>query len=149
MSKGKTKDTNIAIETEMEYKSLYNPDTFKDSFRLKTFIEYSDSKIRPGEIIFLDINNMFLEMNRHFILSRCNIKEFQPRWTFRPNYLSYDEYGTTSFSYLLMFINDVTTMLDFKFDYVKVPMMSVIKDIIVNNQRMFPDRSIVKDLRFL
>ena len=77
------------------------------------------------------------------------IKEFQERWKYRPNYLSYDEYGTTNLGYLLQFVNDCVTNLDFNFEYVRIPKRSAIKDLIVNNIVMYPHRNRVKDVRFL
>ena len=148
MPNGTTPSTNISIESNMDYKSMFNADSFRDSYRIKTFIERSDSKIDVSETVFLDFNDLFLNTNKHFLLARCDIKEFQPRWQFRPNYLSYDMYGTLSFAYLLLFINDVVSVLDFDFDYVKVPKIGAIKELIVSNQRLFPDRTTIKNIDF-
>lgn len=143
-----TQSTNISIEADTQYRSMFNIDNFKDTYKIKTFIEYADSKISQGETVFLDFNDMFIDTNRLFLLSRCEIKEFQPRWQYRPNYLSHDVYGTQSFSYLLLLINDVISNLDFSFDYVKVPSLSSIKELIINNQRLHPDRPIIKKIEF-
>lgn len=148
MTIGTSPKTNINIESNDDYRSMYNCDSFRDSYKIKTYVEYADSRININETVFLDFNDLFLNMNRHFLLARCDIKEFIPRWQFRPNYLSYDMYGTLSFSYLLLFINDVVSILDFDFDYVKVPRSSAIKELIISNQRLFPDRNVIKSIEF-
>ena len=149
MPRGSNSNVNIEIEALEKYRSLYNCDTFKDVFRIKTYIEYENSKIRASETSFLDFNDQFLNINKYYLLSRSDIKEFHPRWQFRPNYLSYDIYGTTSFAYLLLFMNDVVSVVEFDFDYVKVPRIGAIKELIITNQRQYPDRSKIKDIQFL
>lgn len=149
MSRGVTNDTNIYIESESGYKSSNNCDTFRDTFSIRALVEIEEGRVKRQDVLFLDLNNPFLEMNKHFLLARCDIKEFQERWKYRPNYLSYDEYGTTSLGYLLQFVNDCVTVLDFKFEYVFVPKRSAIKDLIVNNIVMYPHRNEIKDIRFL
>lgn len=149
MAKGSSGDTNIAIESEYNYTSTNNCDMFRDTFKFKVLIEKENGVISKENMFFLDLNNPFLEMNKHFLLARCDIKEFQPRWFRRPNYLSYDEYGTTAFAYLLQFVNDCVTILDFDFEYVRVPKMSAIKDLIINNLILHPDRNEIKDIEFM
>jgi len=148
MPRGLSQHTNVIIESDINYRAMYNMDTFRDMFRLKTFVEYADSSVKSSDVVFLDFNDLFLDTHKLFLASRCEIKEFQSRWQYRPNYLSYDIYGTQSFAYLLLYMNDVVSVLDFTFDYVKVPMMSAIKELIISNQRLFPDRSVVKDVQF-
>lgn len=149
MPKGVTKDTNIGIESKSNYRSMHNLDTFRDSYRIKAFVEKEGSVLKREEIIFLDINDHFMEQNRFFLLSRCVILEFQPRWVNRPNYLSYDQYGTQSFSYLLLVLNNCISALDFNFDYVKVPTIAAIKELVISNQRHYPNRDQIKDVQFL
>lgn len=148
MSNSSNPNMNIVVDSARQYKSNLNSDNYRDLFRITAYVEYENSTIRPTNIVFLDFNNEFLDTNRSFILSQCVIKEFQPRWTYRPNYLSYDMYGSQIFTYLLMYINDTSSVLDFKFDYVKVPTTGCIKDLAISNQRLYPDRNIIKDIKF-
>ncbi len=149
MSRGTDANTNIQIESELGYRSSSNGDAFRDVFKLKAFVEVEEGITRLQDVYIIDFNNPFLEMNKHFLLARCDIKQFQIRWKNRPNYLSFDEYNSTAFSYLLMFVNECVSMLDFDFEYVRVPKQSAIKELIINNMTMFPDRSKIKDVRFL
>lgn len=148
MSNSSNPNMNIVVDSTRQYKSNLNSDNYRDLFKVNTYVEYENSTIKPTNIVFLDFNNEFLDINRAFILSQCIIKEFQPRWTYRPNYLSYDMYGSQLFSYLLMYINDISSVLDFKFDYVKVPTTGCIKDLAISNQRLYSDRNTIKDIKF-
>lgn len=149
MSKGVSPNTNIQIESELGYRSSSNSDSFRDIYKIKAFVEVEEGITRLQDVFIIDFNNPFLEMNKHFLLARCDIKQFQPRWKNRPNYLSFDEYGVTSFGYLLLFVNECISLIDFDFEYVRVPKMSAIKELIINNMSLYPDRNKIKDVRFL
>ena len=43
------------------------------------------------------------------------------KYTYRPDYLSYDEYGSVLLGQLLMFVNGVFTVEEFSLDKVVVP----------------------------
>ena len=148
MNNSNSPTKNIKVEAENNYRSNLNTDNFRDMYRIKAYTEYANNVIKQDVTVFLDINNEFLDTYKNFILSNCEIKEFQPRWQYKPNYLSYDMYGTQSHAYILMYINDVTSILDFDFDYVKVPTSKCISDLIVNNQRLYPDRNLIKEISF-
>lgn len=149
MPRGKSSDTNIEIESHNRYRSLFNMDSMKNLYRVRANVEIADGNVSKQDVIFLDFNDQFLDINRHYLLANSDIKEFQPRWQYKPNYLSFDMYQTQSFAYLLLYINNCISALDFKFDYIKVPRSSAIKELIISNQRLYPDRSIVKDVEFL
>jgi hypothetical protein len=148
MPRGRTVDTNISLEAKRNYKSLYNFDTFKDVYKIKAVVELDGGRISARPVVFVDLNTPFMEMYKHYLLARSDIVEFIPRWTNRPNYLSYDKYETTAFAPLLLFLNNKITALDFDFDYVVVPRLSAIKELIISNQRLYPDRTKIKDIKF-
>lgn len=148
MSNSNSPSMNISVDAERNYLSNLNSDNLRYMFQLEAYVEYANNTIKKSNMVFLDFNNEFLDINRNFILSQCVIKEFRPRWSYRPNYLSYDMYGSQIFSYLLMYINDITTVLDFKLDYVKVPTTSCLKELAISNQRLYPDRNTVKSINF-
>lgn len=149
MKRGQTIYTNIELEAETNFKSLFNNDRFKDIFSIKTKVIYEDNLIKTEKITFIDLNNYFLNENRFYLLANSDILEFKTRWKYRPNYLSYDIYGTQSFAPILLFINDVISVLDFDFDYVKAPRLSALKTIIINNQKFYPNKDKIKDIEFL
>jgi len=149
MPQGTSRNTNIEIESFGDYKSLFNSDTFKDSFTMKVYVEMEDSKVKVSDIVFLDFNDNFLNIHKHYLLARSEVKEFKSRWGLRPNYASYDLYETTAFAYLLMFMNNCTSVVDFEYEYIKVPTMAAIKELIISNQKSYPDRNKIKDIKFI
>lgn len=67
-----------------------------------------------------------LEKNLFFLLRNSKEKEFDKKYTMRPHYMSYDEYGTTTLDYVLMFVNGVACMEDFSLSNVIVPSLNSI-----------------------
>ena len=61
------------------------------------------------------------EKYRHFLLANSIKKKLVPQYFYRPDYLSYDIYGTTIFWTVLLFINNVTCLEEFKIDEVYIP----------------------------
>lgn len=148
MAIGRTPDTNIRMESDELYKSTLNADKFRDTFVIRTYIENGDSTASMGNTYFLDFNNEFLDTYKIYLNANCDLIQFRPRWKCRPNYLSYDMYGTQIFAYILLYINDKTSALDFDMDYVKVPTKAALRELTVANQRLYPDRSKVKTLSY-
>jgi hypothetical protein len=54
------------------------------------------------------------EKNLFMLLSNSDVKEFDPSWTMRPDYASFDIYGSTVFWHLIMFINNIDCFEQFK-----------------------------------
>lgn len=69
--------------------------------------------------IFEDQIRMGFSMLRKYEqLLRANVVEvpFQSNWKYKPEYCSYDLYGTTDFWYLIMFLNNLDTVFKFNYD---------------------------------
>jgi hypothetical protein len=60
-----------------------------------------------------------LEENLYFLLRNATELVFKPRYNFRPEYLSYDIYGTPALAPILLFVNNIGSVEDF-FDLPKV-----------------------------
>ena len=58
---------------------------------------------------------------RFTLLKHSIIKQLQPERYYRPDYVSFDEYGTTNLWAMLLFINDIPTIEDFKVETIKIP----------------------------
>jgi hypothetical protein len=58
---------------------------------------------------------------RFTLLKESVIKPLSPKNYYRPDYVSFEEYGTTNFWSLLLFINDVPTIEDFDIEEIIVP----------------------------
>jgi len=65
-----------------------------------------------------------------FLLRNSVEKTFDKKYTYRPDYLSYDEYGTVSLAYLLMYVNSVPSIEDFDLERVVIPDYASIVEIL-------------------
>ena len=71
------------------------------------------------------------EQNLFRLLAESKKEEFKPDWTMRPDYTSFDMYKTTIFWHLLLFVNNVPSIEDYKnLEYVLVPSSSIIAELI-------------------
>ena len=65
-------------------------------------------------------NNLF------FLLKESTIKPFQQQYKMKPEYLSFDEYGTMIFGQLLMYVNGIYCPEEFDMDNITIPSLSAI-----------------------
>jgi hypothetical protein len=70
------------------------------------------------------------EEHRFALLQNSETKELEPDFYYRPDYLSYEEYGTTNWWPMLLFINDIPTIEDFNVPNVKIPNKDMISRLI-------------------
>ena len=70
-----------------------------------------------------------IEKNLYYLLRNSVRKDFDEKYNMKPSYMSYDEYGVTSLDKLLMYINNVGCVEEFKLDKVIIPTFSAIIDI--------------------
>lgn len=100
----------IEIETKQNIKQPLNIDYMRD--RYKTTSEIFTFPSPTLETI---------EKNMFFLLKNSEYKQFDLKYIQRPDYLSFDEYGTVLLSQLLMFVNGIFTVEDFSLDKVVIP----------------------------
>jgi len=82
----------------------------------------------------------FYTMNKNlFYLLRNSVKkDFESKYKMRPDYLSFDEYGTTILYGLLMYVNGILCIEDFDLNEIIIPSM---QSIITISRDKFPDKS--------
>jgi len=87
---------------------------------------------------FKSVNSVFtfpspslwtIDKNYFYLLRNSIQKKFNPKYKMRPDYLSFDEYGTVTLADLLMYINGVFSAEDFDLVTVIVPSFTSIVDI--------------------
>jgi hypothetical protein len=89
---------------------------------------------------FPDPNLKTLEDNLYFLLRNATELIFKPRYNFRPEYLSFDVYGTPALGSLLLFVNNVASVEDFyNLPKIVIPSMDAITTILPD---IFPDEDI-------
>lgn len=74
-----------------------------------------------------------------YLLKNSTEKKFDRQYIMRPDYLSFDEYGTVSLAQLLMYVNAVPSIEDFNLDIVAIPSLSAITEMLKDK---FPKRDI-------
>ena len=79
--------------------------------------------------VFPSFSLWTIQKNLFYLLRNSVLVEFDPKYKYRPDYMSYDEYGTVSLAYLLMYINSVDCIEDFDLNSVIIPSLSSIVDI--------------------
>lgn len=78
-----------------------------------------------------------LDQYLYFLLSNSTEKDFERQYVMRPDYLSYDEYGTVALAQLLMYVNSVPSIENFDLQTVIIPSMSAITEMLKDK---FPKR---------
>jgi len=114
------------IDREALNKSRQAIDFEKQSDRYKTENEY---------FTFPDPNLETLEKNIYYLLKNSKEEPFDNSvYQYRPDYVSFDYYGTTNLDKLIMFVNGIRTVEDFvNLKTILVPSLDSITDILQDN----------------
>jgi hypothetical protein len=83
-----------------------------------------------GLYIFSAPDLWTLEKNLFYLLSNSTLVQFNSKYMYRPDYMSYDEYGTTQLAQLLMYVNSCACIEDFSLVQIAIPTMSAIVEIL-------------------
>lgn len=75
---------------------------------------------------FPDPNLETIDKNLFYLLRNSQEVDFEPKYKYRPDYLSFDYYGTTVLADLLMYINGVFSLEDFDLETVVIPSLESI-----------------------
>ena len=78
-----------------------------------------------------------IEKNLFYLLRNSRRENFNQKYIMRPDYASFDEYGTVVLDKLLMFVNSVVCVENFNLDTIVYPSFSSIVDICQDN---FPQK---------
>lgn len=70
-----------------------------------------------------------IEKNLFFLLRNSKQETFQSQYKYKPDYMSFDEYGTPIAAQLLMVVNQVASLEDFDLDTVVIPSFDAIIEI--------------------
>ncbi|MFW9871764.1 MAG: hypothetical protein ACFFG0_01595 [Candidatus Thorarchaeota archaeon] len=95
-------------------------------------------KTLNGYYSFPDPNLETVDKNLFYLLRNSQEVKFESKYKYRPDYLSYDYYGTTLLWDLIMYINGVFSLEDFDLETVIIPSLQSITDIL-------PDRFSIPD----
>lgn len=110
---------SIRAEAKRNCKLVTDVDNFRE--RYKDVDEENEIEVifPAGEIYTYD-KNFFM------LLAKSRKVTMIPRWQYRPDYVSFDFYGTVIYWQLILFVNRIDSQEDFKMDEVLVPALSTI-----------------------
>jgi len=107
----------ITIDNEAK-RQLRSPLDFEDfGKRFKT---------ENGYYSFPDPSLETIEKNLFYLLRNSEEVKFETKYKYRPDYLSYDYYGTTILANLIMYVNSVFSLEDFDLEKVVIPSLEAI-----------------------
>lgn len=107
----------ITIDTESKKNSSLFTDI--DKFRNR----YITSN---GYFVFPSPSIWTLEKNRYFLLRNCRKDTLKAKYIMRPDYMSYDEYGTTTLWQTILFVNQIFCREEFVVPEVLIPSLESI-----------------------
>lgn len=96
-------------------------------------------KTTTGLYTFQSPSIYTIDKHYYYLLRNAKEVEFQKQYRYKPDYLSYDEYGTVVLDKLLMYVNNVAVPEDFDLVTVVIPLREAIIDILPDN---FPEKEV-------
>jgi len=119
--------TTIDVESKQYSKLLVDLDRYRTKYKTKELDSLTDTKV---SVQFASPYIKVYENLKFYLLKNSVRKKLPPKNFYRPDYVSYEEYGTTSLWNLILFINDIATIENFDIDEIYVPTRGVISDLI-------------------
>jgi len=110
---------------DIESKLLSNAPNDIDKLR-KLYITKEDG-IR---ILFVSPYLWEYEKHRHYLLKHSIQRDLDSKYYYRPDYLSFDAYGSVVYWQLLLFMNNVSCIEEFKIDSVIIPNSNAILELV-------------------
>jgi len=96
---------------------------------------------------FPDPNLLTLDKNLYYLLRHSDEVEFKSKYKYRPDYLSYDYYGTVILWEMLLYVNNVFSLEDFDLDTVVIPSFNAIT-FILQDSFQIPDSEDLKSINW-
>ncbi len=87
---------------------------------------------------FPDPNLLTLDKNLYYLLRHSEEVDFESKYKYRPDYLSYDYYGTVILWEMLLYINNVFSLEDFDLNTVVIPSLEAVT-FVIQDSFQIPD----------
>ena len=93
---------------------------------------YVKSDVDQGIVVrFPSAESASLEHYKHLLITESDKEDFNIKWNMRPDYASYEFYGTTIYYHLLMFVNNIMSFEEFvDLETILVPRDYIVNDIL-------------------
>jgi hypothetical protein len=122
-----TKSINIIDEAQILSRYASDIDNYR---RRYSMVEKNYDDDENISIEFVAPKLFLFEEYRFTLLKNSVVKPLQPKMYYRPDYVAYEEYGNINFWAMILFINDIPSIDEFKVDNILVPSISSIRDVI-------------------
>ncbi len=130
----------MAVKT-VNQEAKYSSQVFSDiDFYRRWYSLKSDDEI---PVRFVSPALDAYEQYRYVLLKNSRIRRLTSKYYYRPDYVSYEEYGTTNFWSMLLFINDIPTIEQFDKLSIIVPTIGALDTVITEMKRNRMDLEIV------
>jgi hypothetical protein len=105
--------------------------------RVAIDINYTTSRYKTanGYFTFPAPSLTTIDKNLFYLLRNSREIDFEQKYKYRPDYLSFDEYGTVALAQLLMYVNAVSSIEEFDLQKVVIPEYSAIIEILKDRIR--------------
>jgi len=115
---------SIRHEAKRNAELATNIDNFRSRYKEISYDETIDVTFPAGNIKTLDKN--FFKL-----LAGSNLITFEPKWHQRPDYVSIDYYNTPMFWQVILYINRIASIEDFKdLEDIYIPPFNLIVDVL-------------------
>ena len=92
------------------------------------------TKLKDAVVVFDSPAFDLLVRYIQLLKSRSQRIEMTSRYYMRPDYVSYDYYGTTNLAFLIMYINNCTCALEFTKDVILVPDLDIVTYVLTKSK---------------
>lgn len=96
-------------------------------------------KTENGIYTFQSPSLKTIDQNFYYLLRNAREVTFEKKYKYKPDYLSYDQYGTVILDQLLMYVNGIFSPEDFDLVTVVIPTKEAIVDILPDD---FPEKEV-------
>lgn len=137
-----------AAKIDDESKSLSILSSDLDYYRRRYFIREQG----VNETIMVNFVSPYIicfEEYRFFLLKNSITQHLPAKYHYRPDYLSYDTYGTTNLWSLLLYINNIPCIEEFDKDDVVIPSKFSVQSIATDTVKRNPSQEIVQLIEIL
>lgn len=109
--------------------------------RLALDINHSANRYKTenGIFTFSSLTLEMIDQHLYFLLKNSKEIQFNRKYYMRPDYLSYDEYGTVVLAHMLMYVNAVPSPEVFDLQTILIPSLSSITEILKDK---FPEQDV-------
>jgi len=100
--------------------------------RLSIDINFSGNryKTQNGLFTFPALELETFDKYLFYLLKSSEQKEFERQYLMRPDFLSYDSYGTVALAQMLMYVNGVPSIEEFDLDEVVIPSYTAVVEML-------------------